>query len=1003
MRLVSRALILAGLLLWPLFLAAQVNFVNGQAAVAVIGQKNFSANRPGAAAHELGTVSGLAVIGDRLIVTDGGLPFNTPSNHRILIFNNLSGLVLGASASVVIGQEGFGTNTPGLTEKTFSRPVGISTDGQRLAVADNGNNRVLIFNRIPTSNGASADVVVGQADFRTNPPGTTNNRMRGPNGVFLDGRRLFVADTQNHRVLMYNSTPGSNNANADLVLGQADFNNRAEQAASATSLRDPTSVFTDGVRLIVTDLGHNRVLIYNRIPTSNNAAADMVIGQPDFSKEAAGAGRAALNFPRYAFTDGTRLFIADTGNNRVLVFNQIPTTNGASADAVLGQKDFMTAADPEEDVERLDAGLMALPVAMASSNGAVLVADTSHRRVLKFVPGLELFSRGSVLSAASFGGNGVARPTNVRVEVQPEGQVPAGTYYIKVTAEGGILFESTPSEEVAVTVAENNSKLVVTFDESPGATVYRVYLGGSPGGQNRYFTTETPAQGPIVRSVAISNLATLNTIGPRLEVTPGSMAVLFGRDLASGIAVAGGIPLPRELAGVTLLVNGVAAPLFYVSPGQINFQVPWETDGTSASFVLQKRSASGVATLSSAVSVGISDLTPGVFTVSGDGVGRLLAFHPDFTPVTDERPLVPGETIILYGTGVQKVTKLGQLIASATLDTRARGEISVTPQGEVTWSTSFVPGARVYVSVDDGGENLLAEGASGTVTVDFILPGHVYRFILRLFVDGEVRETLATATLDTRSSAGAGSVRTSIARRNSVSLSSRQPAGEISVTPAGSVTWSTSELEDARVYVSVDNGWESLFAEGKSGTKAVEADFIQPGHTYRFLLRVVGESPGTRTGEAAPGEIQIDTTVSVAIQGRDAPIRFAGLAPNFVGLFQFNVIVAPDLEENGEDAEVRLFVGSIPANQTFLPVRDAATGEISATREGVVTWSTSLVAGARVYVSVNDNEETLLAEGLSGTVTVDFIQPGNVYRFILRKFANDTAGKALATATLDTR
>ena len=306
----SRVLTLVGLVVGlsalpaPTVLAQETTdssrYITGQAAVAVIGQRNFSSSTPGTAAAEAGSVTGLAVADDRLIVCDGSLPFTAPTNNRILVFDNLSQLTLGASASVVIGQPDFGQTDPGLSQSSLNRPVGISSDGQRLAVADWGNNRVLLFNNIPTANGAAADVVVGQSDFESAAANTDKTGMRGPNGVFLDGQQMFVADTFNHRVLIYNAVPTLSGVPADVVLGQADFNSAEDQPASNTSLRDPTAVFSDGVRLIVTDLGHNRVLIYNQIPTSNNAPADVVVGQPDFTTDTAGTGPASLNFPRYA-------------------------------------------------------------------------------------------------------------------------------------------------------------------------------------------------------------------------------------------------------------------------------------------------------------------------------------------------------------------------------------------------------------------------------------------------------------------------------------------------------------------------------------------------------------------------------------------------------------------------------------------------------------------------------------------------------------------------------
>lgn len=195
------------LLLLPAWVGASAadnrQYATGQAAVAVVGQTDFSANVPGANANQLGTPAGVAVAGDRLIVCDGSLPFTAPTNNRVLIYNSLASAVLGTTADIVIGQADFGKTDPGLSQTALNRPVGISTDGVRLAIVDGGNNRVLIFSRIPGSNGASADVVVGQADFKSNPPATSATGLRGPNGVYLDGTRLLVADTENHRVLIF--------------------------------------------------------------------------------------------------------------------------------------------------------------------------------------------------------------------------------------------------------------------------------------------------------------------------------------------------------------------------------------------------------------------------------------------------------------------------------------------------------------------------------------------------------------------------------------------------------------------------------------------------------------------------------------------------------------------------------------------------------------------------------------------------------------------------------
>jgi DNA-binding beta-propeller fold protein YncE len=103
---------------------------------------------------------------------------------------------------------------------------------------------------------------------------------------------------------------------------------------------NPHSVYCDGTRLFVSDTASNRVLVWNSIPTSNGQAASFVLGQSSFLSHTANAGGisgATMNLPAGVFGDGTRLFVADSGNNRVLVWNALPTGMGQTASFALGQ------------------------------------------------------------------------------------------------------------------------------------------------------------------------------------------------------------------------------------------------------------------------------------------------------------------------------------------------------------------------------------------------------------------------------------------------------------------------------------------------------------------------------------------------------------------------------------------------------------------------------------------------------------------------------------------
>src|SRR5215831_4787144 len=290
------------------------DFNTGQAARLVIGQETFTSQDPSSSDTVLGAASGIAYAADTLFVADANRVSATPENHRVLLFKNLSSqlptpaaqldynrkcpVCLG-QATVVLGQPNFTTTDESIaaTQNSLRQPTAVASDGVHVVVADTNHNRVLIWNSIPSFNDQPADVVVGQPNFTsTSIPGNTPNAqsMRGPQGVWIQNGRLYVADTQNNRVLIYNRIPTSNGAAADVVLGQPNFTTfvqpdltQQQTGAKANLLLNPVSVTSDGTRLFVTDLGYNRVLIWNSIPSRNQQPADVVVGQPDMTSSVA--------------------------------------------------------------------------------------------------------------------------------------------------------------------------------------------------------------------------------------------------------------------------------------------------------------------------------------------------------------------------------------------------------------------------------------------------------------------------------------------------------------------------------------------------------------------------------------------------------------------------------------------------------------------------------------------------------------------------------------------
>jgi uncharacterized protein (TIGR03437 family) len=102
------------------------------------------------------------------------------------------------------------------------------------------------------------------------------------------------------------------------------------------------------------------------------------------------------------------------------------------------------------------------------------------------------------------------------------------------------------------------------------------------------------------------------------------------------------------LDGVTVSINGVLAPILYVSPGVVNFQVPYETAPGTATVIV---STSGV--VSNTATIQVVPALPGIFLLPA---GPAVENYPKYTLNTSTNPAAPGSTIIVYATGLGKMS-----------------------------------------------------------------------------------------------------------------------------------------------------------------------------------------------------------------------------------------------------------------------------------------------------------------------------------------------------------
>jgi len=270
--------------------------------------------------------SGIWSNGKILIVADAW-------NHRVLIWNKIP-VVNAQPADIVLGQPDFESNTPNILGQSsnpkansLNWPYGVFSDGKSLWIADTGNRRVLYFKNIPDQNFKSADKVIGKPNFNTRD--YENKDAIWPYSVKINNQgALAIADTQFYRVLIWKNKEDAFNKPADCIIGQENFENSGQNQfrlnPESNTLNWTYDACFYGNGILVNDTGNSRILVFKEIPKANNSKAQGLIGRPDFKtsseyKENLSSTNAALYWPFSITTQNNKLYIADTGNHRLVI------------------------------------------------------------------------------------------------------------------------------------------------------------------------------------------------------------------------------------------------------------------------------------------------------------------------------------------------------------------------------------------------------------------------------------------------------------------------------------------------------------------------------------------------------------------------------------------------------------------------------------------------------------------------------------------------------------
>jgi uncharacterized protein (TIGR03437 family) len=487
-------------------------------------------------------------------------------------------------------------------------PYSVAVAGSNVYISDQANNRVRLV-----SNG-NISTVAGSGTSGSSGDGAaaTKANMASPTGVATDSSgNLYISDTVNAEVRKVTG------ANINQFAGTAGTAGFAGDGALATAAEvdHPSGLLVDSAgNVYIVDTFNDRI---RKVTTDGNIATFAGNGNTGFSGDGGPAISAALNSPEGIAIDAAgNIYIADTVNNRIRKI----TTDG-NINTIAGSS---TADGYGGDGGKATSALLNHPRGVAVDGaGNVYIADTFNHRIRVVVPS------GLIYTIAGLGVQGYA-------------------------GDGGPALLAEFNFPTGVTVSGGN-----------------VYVTDS---SNDAIRLLTPApQGPQILS---SGIVGASAFGGSNTVAPGSWIEIYGTNLSTttrswGAGDFHGINAPQSLDNVSVTIGGQTAFVSYVSPTQVNAQIPSGVGlGTQQVFV------SNITNASSPAGVTIAPTMPGLLAPAQLNVGGkqyVAAFFSDgayvlppaAVPGLTSRQAKPGDTIVLYGVGfgpVSPVQNAGQIV-----------------------------------------------------------------------------------------------------------------------------------------------------------------------------------------------------------------------------------------------------------------------------------------------------------------------------------------------------
>jgi uncharacterized protein (TIGR03437 family) len=452
---------------------------------------------------------------------------------------------------------------------------------------------------------------------------TTAALLNSPNTVAVDpSGKVYIADPLNHRIRLLSA------GNVSTIAGTGTAGSTGDgAAATAALLRDPEGVALDSSgNLYIADTGNH---VIRKIDTSGKISTIAgQIGQIGSTGDGGSPTGAFLSYPAAVTVDSAgNIYIADTGNS------EIRKVSGTTINCVLGCGST--------------GGLIDHPQSLAvDAAGTIYVADSGKYRIVKYSGVTFTVLAGS--GQLGFSGDGGPGP-NAQLN-NPQGVAIDTAGYVYLTDSFNGRIRKILLDGTIITIAGNGA-IGFSGDGGPATSATLNFPRGLlvDGKGNIYFADTVNA---VVRTLtpvapAISAGGVGSAASGAARLSPGSLASVYGNYFTT-LRQSSPIPLQTSLGGVSVTVNGVAAPILFVSPTQINFQVPWATQPGTATITVNDAGGAG-----NSVNVPVSAAAPGIFvTPAGAAVAQNF---PD-NSLNATTPIAAGGTLTVYLTGIGPVS-----------------------------------------------------------------------------------------------------------------------------------------------------------------------------------------------------------------------------------------------------------------------------------------------------------------------------------------------------------